>query len=77
MHPNHPKTRSTDPEHRRRARLLLLVTLVFVFVGLCTIRPQAVRAAVNRMESLLGVKTDAPRSAPVPPRQSSKPNAGI
>jgi len=55
----------------------VLVTLVFCLVALWTIRPHAVRAAVGRMESLLGHKTDASRTAPIPPQQISKPNSGI
>ncbi|HTQ86022.1 MAG TPA: hypothetical protein VMI93_07415 [Candidatus Solibacter sp.] len=72
-----PQTRSTDPEHRRTARLLVLVTFFFVLVGMWTIRPDAVRAAVDRMESLLGRKTDASHEPPAPIQQPAKPNSGI
>jgi hypothetical protein len=77
MDRNVPQTRSTDPQHRRRARLLVLLILVFGLVALWTIRPSAVRAAVHHMESMLGGKSDASHVAPVPPRQPSKSHSGV
>jgi len=43
-----------EHEHGHRARLLVLLILVFTLVALWTISPHAVRAAVDRMDSLLG-----------------------
>jgi len=70
-----PQTRSNDPEHRRRARLLVLVILLFGLVAVWTIRPHAVRAAVHQMEAMIGRRAEAPRT-PVPAAQSSKPHSG-
>ena len=66
MDPYSPQTRSTDPEHRRRARLLVLMILVSGLVALWTIRPDAVRAAVDRMESLLVHRSSAAEPPPAP-----------
>jgi hypothetical protein len=61
-----PQFPAPTPDNRGNARKLVLLILVFVLLGLCTIRPHAVRAAVDRMESLLGHKRDAP-AAPAGP----------
>ncbi len=71
-----PRTRSTDPEHRYRARMLVLLILAFTLVAIWTIRPHAVRAAVDRMETILGAKTDASGVAPAPARPVAKPHSG-
>jgi hypothetical protein len=77
MDPYCPQNRSTDPEYRRRVRLLVLVILVFSLVAIWTIRPDAVRAAVDRMDSMLGRKIDASRPPPAPVSRASKPSSGI
>ena len=61
-----PRTRSTDPEHRRTARLLVLLIFFFVLIGMWTIRPHAVRAAVDRMESVLGRTTSSSSAVAAP-----------
>jgi len=64
MGPSSTQIPSIEPEHGHRARLLFLVILVFTLVALWTISPHAVRAALDRMESLLGHTAHAAASPP-------------
>ena len=66
MDPCSSRTPSVEPEHGHRARLLVLLILVFTLVALWTIRPDAVRAAIERMESLLGRTAHAAAAPPAP-----------
>jgi len=70
-----PQNRSTDSGHRRRVRLLVLMILVFTLIAIWTIRPDAVRAAVEHMDSMFGRKADATRQLPAPARQPAKPGS--
>jgi len=71
-----PQNRSTDPGHQRKVRLLILVILAFVLVGLWTIRPDAVRAAVERMDSVFGRSNDVSHQAPMRAEQPEKADSG-
>jgi len=72
-----PQNRATDPGFRRRASLLVLVILVFGLIGIWTIRPDAVRAAVERLDSMFGRKNDVSQQAPASAPRPSKPSSGI
>jgi len=72
-----PQNRSTDPSHRRKVRLLILVILAFVLVGLWTIHPDAVRAAVERMDTMFARPKDVSHQAPAHAEQPAKPASGI
>jgi HEAT repeats len=66
MDPYSPQPSAFEPENRGTARKLILLILVFFLLGLCTIRPNAVRAAFNHMESLMGRRAEAAPPAPAP-----------
>ncbi len=66
MDPYSPELSAIGPENRGAARKLILLILVFVLLGLCTIRPQAVRAAFDRMESLMGRHNERAAGAKAP-----------
>jgi len=59
-----PQPPAVGPDNRGITRKLILVILLFCLVGLWTIRAHAVRAAVDRMESMLGRKSDVPATPP-------------
>ncbi len=69
MDPDCSQIPSFEPENGHRARLLVLLILVFTLVALWTVSPDAVRAAINRMELLLGRTAHA---AAAPPSASTE-----
>ena len=71
-----PQNRSTDPGHQRKVRVLVLVILAFVLLGLWTIRPDAVRAAVERMDSVFGRSNDTSHQAPMRAEEPEKADSG-
>lgn len=72
-----PPSPTLAPDTRRTARVLILVILAFVLVALWTIRPNAVRAAVDRMESLIGRSSDAAVEQPAPSTADLEAKLGV
>jgi hypothetical protein len=66
MDSDSPQFPAHELDNRPRTRMLVLMILVYCLAGLWTIRPQAVHAAVHRMEAMLGLHAKAAAAAPAP-----------
>jgi len=63
MDPYIPELHQPEPEHGRPVVRVLMLTIVIGLAGVCILKPQAVRAAVEEIETILALKsTPAPAS---------------
>src|SRR5208282_1275018 len=74
MDANSPGSPQWEPENRRTIRRLCLLIVTFCLLAVCTVRPHAVRAAMEEFESMMGRKSDTAPAVPAKvPRRAQGP----